>query len=97
MVYLNAQVAWSGPLLLHQVFSTRYKVCEGVFLVQVLAILIPAAPHLTPAPHMGQGKDEAPVYEGKSVGSHVGVVANLVRPISAVSSLPWAVSTAMLG
>ena len=62
-------MGWTGPLLLDQVLSTRYEVREGVLLVEVLAILIPAAPHFSPTPHMGKGEDEAPIYEGQSVGT----------------------------
>ena len=71
-------MGWTGPFLLHQVLSTGYEVCEGVLLVEVLAILIPAAPHFSPTPHMGQGEDKAPVYEGQSVGTQVRVIADLI-------------------
>ena len=80
-------MGWAGPLLLHQVLSTRYEVCEGVLLVEVLAILIPAAPHLSPTPDVGQGKDKAPIYEGQSVGAKVWVIANLIRSIPAENQL----------
>lgn len=85
--YLNAQVSWAGPLLLHQVLSTCNKICEGVLLVQVLAVLIPAAPHFSPTPHMGQRKHKAPIYEGQSVGTQVWVITYLVRTIPARSKL----------
>ena len=78
---LNAEVSWASPLLLDQVLSACYEVSEGVLLVQVLAVLIPVAPHFTPTPHMGQGKHKASVYERQSVGTQVRVIAYLIRAV----------------
>lgn len=87
MADLNAEMSWAGPLLLNQVLSARYKVCEGVLLVQVLAILVPISAHLTPTPHMGKGKDKAPVYEGQPVGAQIWIIADLIGAIPAARSL----------
>lgn len=58
---LDAQLVGRGVLVCHQVLGARNEVGEGVLLVQVLAVLVPAPPHF--ACSKGRG-----MQVGKSAG-----------------------------
>mmetsp|Transcript_18414 Transcript_18414/g.55508 ORF Transcript_18414/g.55508 Transcript_18414/m.55508 type:complete len:246 (+) Transcript_18414:1356-2093(+) len=78
---LDAKLVFGGPLFGDEVLSAGHKVRERVLLVQVLAVLIPEAAHVTAATHVGNCKHESSVQQREALRREVHIIGNLVGSV----------------